>query len=113
MGDGMGCFFGIILCLVNAAGGFVLIDEIENGLHYSVLADVWNLVFKIARRLNIQLFATTHSWDCIEAFQQASEEDKQDEGVLIRLQNQSGDVTATVFDERRLSVATREQIEVR
>jgi hypothetical protein len=113
IGEGMNRMFAIALALVNAKDGLLLLDEVDIGLHYSVLPDMWRLVFETSRRLNVQVFTTTHSWECIEAFQEAAEEDKQDEGVLIRLQDKGGDVTATVFDERRLAVATREQIEVR
>jgi energy-coupling factor transporter ATP-binding protein EcfA2 len=113
LGDGMQRMFGIALALVNAKGGLLLIDEIENGLHYSVLPDLWRLIFQVARRLNIQVFATTHSWDCIEGFQKAAQEDNQDEGLLIRLESKKGEIVATLFDERRLGIATREQIEVR
>lgn len=112
LGDGVNRLFGITLALVNAKGGLLLLDEVENGLHYSVLPKVWRLIFETARRLNVQVFATTHSWDCIEAFQNAAAESPED-GVLVRLQNKNDDVTATVFDERRLAIATRDQIEVR
>lgn len=113
LGDGMNRLFGMTLGLVNARDGFLLVDEIENGLHYSVLPQVWQLIFATARRLNVQVFATTHSWDCVEAFQIAAEEDKEAEGVLVRLQNKNGNVMATTFDERQLAIVTREQIEVR
>ena len=113
LGDGIYRMFGIALTLVTSKNGLLLLDEVESGLHYSVLPDMWRFLFQIARRLNVQVFATTHSWDCIEAFQKASEEDAQGEGVLIRLENKNGDVKATVFDERRLAIVTREQIEVR
>ena len=59
------------------------------------------------------LFATTHSWDCIEAFQKAASADKQTEGLLIRLESKKGDIAPTLFNERQLEIATREQIEVR
>ena len=113
LGDGMQRMLGIALALVNAKGGLLLIDEIENGLHYSVLPDLWHLIFQLARRLNIQVFATTHSWDCIEGFQKAAQEDSQSEGLLIRLESKKDQIVATLFDERRLGIATREQIEVR
>lgn len=103
---------GIALALVNAENGILLIDEIENGLHYSVQTDIWRLIFQIAQRLNVQVFATSHSWDCITSFQQAAQEDKQ-EGVLVRLENKKGEVVATVFNENKLAIATREQIEIR
>lgn len=103
---------GIALALVNAENGILLIDEIENGLHYSIQTDLWRLIFQVAQRLNIQVFATSHSWDCIESFQKAAQENEQ-EGILIRLEHKKGEVVATIFDEDKLAIATREQIEIR
>ncbi len=113
LGNGMQRMFGIALALTNAKDGLLLIDEIENGIHYSVQQELWQLIFRLAHCLNIQVFATTHSWDCIEAFQKAAQEDKQEEGMLIRLELKKDEVATTLFDERRLGIATREQIEVR
>lgn len=113
LGEGMNRLFGIALALVNAKDGMLLIDEIESGLHYSVQPDVWRLVFEVARRLNIQVFATTHSWDCLTAFQEAAKSYEQDEGVLIRLVEKKGQIVADLFDEDDLSVVAREGIEVR
>ena len=72
LGEGMNRMLGIALALVNAKDGMLLIDEVDTGLHYSVLPDLWKLVFEVAHRLNVQVFATSHSWDCIAAFQQAA-----------------------------------------
>jgi predicted ATPase len=113
LGEGMNRLFGLALALVNAKEGVFLIDEIESGLHYSVQPDVWRLVFQVARRLNVQVFATTHSWDCITAFQQAAKEYEQDEGMLVRLTQKKGRIVADMFDEDDLEVVTREGIEVR
>ncbi len=113
IGEGMTRLFGIALALVNAKDGMLLIDEVDSGLHYSVQPDLWRLIFQVARRLNVQVFATTHSWDCIEGFQKAAVEDEQEEGLLIRLDEIEGEIVPTLFDERRLGVATRRQIEVR
>ena len=113
MGEGVNRLFGIILALTAAKDGVLLVDEVETGLHYSVMPDVWRLIFQVAQRLNVQVFATTHSWDCIEAFERAAQENDNADGELIRLENHDGDVTATVFDERKLNIATRELIEVR
>ncbi len=113
LGDGMQRILGIALALVNAKDGMLLVDEIENGLHYSVLPDLWRLIFQVAHRLNIQVFATTHSWDCIEAFQKAAVEDSHEEALLMRLDSKKEGIGATLFDERKLTIATREQIEVR
>ncbi len=113
LGDGINRLFGIALALVNAKGGLLLLDEIENGIHYSVQPQIWNFLFEAARRLNVQVFATTHSWDCIAAFQRAAQEHEEDEGVLIRLQNRNGEVVETLLDENELEIAVQENIEVR
>lgn len=113
MGEGMNRIFGLALALVNAKDGLLLIDEIDTGIHYSVQPDMWRLIFEVAHRLNVQVFATSHSWDCIQAFQQAADENTQEEGVLIRLQNKNGDVVPVLFDEEELNVVAREMIEVR
>ncbi len=113
LGDGINRVFGIVLALVNSKNGMLLIDEIENGLHHSIQLGLWRLILSVAQRLNVQVFATTHSWDCIEAFQQATLENKQAEGLLIRLENKNDKIIPTIFDERLLEIVTREQIEVR
>jgi len=86
LGEGMSRVFHIILALVNAKDGFLLIDEFENGLHYTVQPKVWELIFKLAKELNVQVFATTHSKDCVEGFH-AVWESQEDEGTLHRLDN--------------------------
>lgn len=115
LGDGMIRALGISLALVNAKDGLLLIDEFENGLYYTVQPDIWKLIFRVARRLNVQVFATTHSWDCIEAFQAAASSlnDQQNEGLLIRLEHIHNAIVPTLFDEQELSIATREHIELR
>ena len=111
-GDGLNRLFGIVLSLVNAKDGLLLIDEFENGMHHTVQLDVWRAIFRLARQLNIQVFATSHSWDAVESFQKAAAEDPA-EGLLIRLSKKGDSVIPTLFREDELAVATREHIEVR
>ena len=113
LGDGMLRALGISLALVNAKDGILLIDEFENGLYYTVQPDLWQFIFRVARHLNVQVFATTHSWDCIKAFQKAASAEKQTEGLLIRQVSKKGEIGVTLYDEQELTIATREHIEVR
>ena len=53
------------LSLIRAESGVLLVDEIDTGLHYSVMGQMWHLVTEAARRANVQVFATTHSHDCV------------------------------------------------
>lgn len=113
LGEGVNRMFGLALALVSSQNGLLMVDEIETGLHYSVQADMWRLVFKTARELNVQVFATTHSSDCIRAFEEAAREDTEAEGMLIRLENKNGKVRAVAFDEEDLEIVVNEGIEVR
>ncbi len=67
LGVGMNRIAGLILAMYEISGGIMFIDEIENGLHYSVQENLWDVVGKIARDLDIQVFATTHSLEMIKA----------------------------------------------
>jgi AAA15 family ATPase/GTPase len=106
------------LKLFGAKGGFFLIDEFENGLHYSIQEKVWELLFEMAERYKIQIFATTHSWDCIESFTKVAVRRTETDGVLFRLgrsvrTSDHGKIIATVFDEEALKNITQTDMEVR
>jgi len=64
-GDGMRRLLALSLALIQSEGGVLLVDEIDTGLHYSVLGRMWQLVVEAARRTDVQVFATTHSSDCV------------------------------------------------
>lgn len=117
MGDGMFRLLQLVLATAPATGGFLLVDEFENGLHFTAQEAVWRLVFQIATELDMQVFATTHSWDCIESFVRVAKEHPK-EGVLFkmshsRLKSDENKIIATVYDEERLALATATEMEVR
>lgn len=68
MGEGMHRIVRIVLIIASTPkGSVVLVDEIENGLHHSILPDVWRYIDKLAQKFDTQIIATTHSYECIEA----------------------------------------------
>jgi ABC-type multidrug transport system ATPase subunit len=67
LGEGTVRLLEILLAISTTRDGVVLIDEIENGLHYSVLKKVWKAIAQYARKSNSQIVTTTHSWESIEA----------------------------------------------
>lgn len=68
LGDGAVAMARYILGAVQAGrDGVLLIDEIDNGIHWSVQPAMWKAVRVAARRLNVQVVATTHSRECITA----------------------------------------------
>lgn len=118
MGDGISRILQLILKVFSARGGILLIDEFENGLHYSIQTQVWKLIFELALKLNIQVFATTHSWDCIASFSQVAIELGEVDGVLFRVgasvrNSDKGQVIATVFDENALANISQAEVDIR
>lgn len=114
MGDGINRILTIILALVNADNGFLLIDEFENGLHHTVQEKLWEIIFKLSQKLNIQVFVTTHSEDCISGFENVlNNPDNSLEGKLIRLDNDNGIIKQVEFDAKELKIATDNDIEIR
>jgi AAA15 family ATPase/GTPase len=113
MGDGVSRLFEIILALVSVKGGVLLVDEFENGLHWSIQPQVWSTVFKLAATLNVQVFATTHSRDCVEAFHSAWQ-DKPELGAFFRLSlDPSGEVRPVAYDLETLADSVATRVEVR
>lgn len=118
LGDGMFRVLQLSIKLFSSKGGFLLIDEFENGLHYSVQEKVWALLFEMAQKLDVQIFATTHSWDCIESFAKVAIEKQDIDGLLFRVgqsvrNSDKGRVIATVFEKEQLFSITQSDVEVR
>ncbi len=113
LGDGAVRLFGVALALANSRDGFLLIDEVENGIHYSLQRDFWKMVMQTAYENNVQIFATTHSWDCIRSFAYAAMELEDVEGSLVRLYKRDNKVKSVEYSESDLRVVAEQGIEVR
>ena len=112
-GDGAARLFSVAMALANSAGGFLLIDEAENGLHWSVERDFWRMVLRTAKENNVQVLATTHGWDCITGFAKAVNETPEEDGLLLRLDRDGGRIRAVDYSKDQLRVAAEQRIEVR
>ena len=110
LGDGATHLLSISLSMIRSRGGHLLIDEIENGIHYSVQSAMWSLIWELAQAWDVQVFSTTHSWDCVEGFQAAVGEA---DAALFRLESTDDSVRVTSFRGEELAIATAEGIEVR
>ncbi|NJN99238.1 MAG: AAA family ATPase [Anaerolineales bacterium] len=114
MGDGMYRIFALALSLVNCENGALFVDEIDTGLHYKALIKMWRLVIETAKRLNVQVFVTTHSWDCLTAFHQAlTETSATDLGSVFRLERKDDQIKYVSYSGDKLAVAIDHDIEVR
>ena len=76
LGAGFYKIFAIMLALAQFQNGVIVIDEIDNGLHSYSIRILWNAIFSFAEEYNTQIFATTHSYECIKSLIQNSKSDK-------------------------------------
>lgn len=110
MGDGMNRLLTIILALLNCENGVLLLDEFENGLHYSVQEKLWEIIMKLSDDLNVQIFATTHSNDCLKSFVSSG---AYKNGVVVRLEDIDGHMSSVPLVGERLSFALENSFDVR
>lgn len=112
---GFGTFFlfSISVALASSKAGVVLVDEIDTGIHYSRLADMWKMVIQSAKDLDVQVFATTHSLDCIRGLAEAVERDSTftDDVAVFRIDRREDEAVRFGGDELR--VVVDHEIEVR
>lgn len=71
-GKGFLQYVKIIFALYTCANGYLCIDDIANGIHYSQLDKLWETLFKLAIEHNIQIFSSTHNLEMIKAFAKAA-----------------------------------------
>ena len=110
MGEGMTRIARMILALSSAPDGVVLVDEIENGLHHSILPKVWKVVDTAAKQFNTQVFATTHSFECAEAAHEALGAD----GFLLhRLEANGTENRCVTYEPEAISATFKHDMDFR
>jgi energy-coupling factor transporter ATP-binding protein EcfA2 len=113
MGQGFNRLLDIYSEIIAAEAKVLLIDEVENGIHHSVLETIWRGLFHASQEAGVQIFATTHSWECVLAADRAARE-KEPYGLnLIRLDRVEDNIKATVIDGQALDTAKELHWEMR
>ncbi len=115
MGEGMRRITSLMLAISTTENGIVLIDEVENGLHYSVQTRVWQAIAEAVRACNVQIFATTHSYEMILAAHEAfSEKDPCDLRYFRLSRNRdTNDIQGVAYEPETLEAAIEVGFEVR
>ena len=101
-GGGMMRYLRFIIEILLCDDNRIMIDEIEIGLHHSRHKKFWENIFIVCFEKDIQLFATTHSKECSEAFVEAAkslDSNIQSEIRLIELYESKGNVYSTTVKE--------------
>lgn len=115
-GDGVRRMINIISSVANEDYDIVLIDELDNGLHYSAHKLMWKSMLKFIETRNIQLFVTTHNFDCLQGLKNAMEEDAESHRLvnvfnIAKTKMQGFQAYKYAFDE--LKTAIDNEIEIR
>jgi AAA15 family ATPase/GTPase len=113
MGAGLSRLLYILLSIIDAPNGRVLIDEIDNGFHYSVLVDVWKAIQKASQDLKVQIFATTHNLECIRASHQAFRDADKYDLKYYRLERQDKEFKVVDYDRETMMTSINMNFEMR
>lgn len=111
MGEGMARLARLVLAIATVPRGLVLVDEIETGLHHSVLVDVWRAVDEAAKQFDTQVVATTHSYECIRSAHEAL--GGGDGFLLHRLEVSDKGNRCVTYSPESIDAAMRHDMEVR
>ena len=115
MGDGIWRLFSLAIAITQCRKGVLLVDEIDTGLHYTTMSDMWKLIISTALKFDVQVFATTHSSDCVKSLAVIDSESLDlsplDDVTLQRIERDHS--YATRYTSSEMQVAARHSIEVR
>ncbi len=97
-GDGLKHYISIICSLYACENGYLFIDEIDNGIHYTQLDRLWEIILTISKQQNVQVFATTHSKECIESYVRVAKKLEDEEIRFIELGRDNDKITPIVYE---------------
>ena len=113
LGDGMRRLLIIAMAMICARGGALILDEVDSSLHYSAMTSLWDFIVKAAVINQVQVFASTHSLDCLRGLAAVCEQpgDAADAVRLYSFSNIGKKIVA--YPGREVSIAVDNEIEVR
>jgi len=113
-GDGLRHYLSVIANMFAAENRYIFIDELDNGIHYTLLDQLWEIILTLSKELNVQVFATTHSKECIESYCRVAEKlNEQDVSLITLVKNREKQIKAIVRDFDMLADSIRDNREVR
>jgi AAA15 family ATPase/GTPase len=113
MGEGTAKLLSIMLAIATSRGGIVLIDELENGVHYSIHSKLWPLLITLSKQYDCQLFLTTHSYELIQSLKGAVEKQDNDYLSYVRLDGSQGPLVPKTYHLDMLFSAIERDWEIR
>jgi len=112
-GEGLTRFLSMLLHILQIPKGLLLIDEVENGIHHTVLPKVWQALAETAKAAGVQIIATTHSQECVRAAHQAFSQFLDYGFRLHRLERVRDDIKVITYDRAQLERVIEAGFELR
>ena len=113
-GDGLKHYISIVCALYQCENGYLFIDEIDNGIHYTQLDRLWELILTLSKKTNCQVFAITHSKEMLESFARVAKKlDEQDISYTTLVKNKQQEIKAITRDYEMLLDSIEQEREVR
>jgi AAA15 family ATPase/GTPase len=112
LGDGINKLLTILLTALRDDCNVLLLDEIETGFHYSFYPKLWNILAKIAKETGCQIFATTHSYECIEGAKELNAKEPEMFG-FVRLARDEDNIIAKTYENDVFEYSLTHNWEVR
>jgi len=99
-GEGLQRVFEIALLMSYSRNGIICIDELDSAIHKNLLRDFTEFIQAAAVKFNVQVFLTTHSKECIDAFVENNYPD--DELTAFALSEENGRVVCKHLEGNKL-----------
>jgi predicted ATPase len=112
-GDGIWRMLSLAVAISRAKDNILLVDEIDTGLHYTVMTDMWKLIDNAAKAFNVQVFATTHSYDCVHSLATICREVEDSESAITIHRVEAEHQQSIRFTEKQIKIAAEREIEIR
>lgn len=113
-GDGLRHYISIICALYAGENGYLFIDEIDNGIHYTQIDRLWELILTLSKKNNCQVFAITHSKEMLESFARIAEKlEEQDISYTALVKNKQQEIKTISMNYEVLLNGLAQEHEVR
>jgi len=113
LGDGIKRILAVTVNAVTASGGALFVDEIDTGLHHSAMLSMWRSLVSVAHAQNVQVFATTHSLDCVYALGQLVAEGAETSSAVALHRIERDEERTVRYSGAEIAAAARSGMEVR
>ena len=115
LGDGVRKVLAVILSIYTCRNGVLIIDELDNGLHFSVMPQLWKVILYMCQKHHTQIFASTHSLDLVKSLVQTinQSDDPQPIASYKLIRKNDDELVALRYSAEELTYAIKQEMEVR